>query len=59
VAALFVKRFVERARIHIHLDIFGWTPVARPGRPFGGEAQGIRALFALIRKRYGSHPPRR
>ncbi|MFO7617770.1 MAG: hypothetical protein R6V75_11020, partial [Bacteroidales bacterium] len=36
-AALFVKRFVERARCHAHFDIFAWTPSARPGRPFGGE----------------------
>lgn len=53
VAALFLKRFVERAGTYVHLDIFGWTPVARPGRPFGGEAQGIRAIFALLVSRYG------
>ena len=53
-AALFVKRFVERARCHAHFDIFAWTPSARPGRPFGGEAHAIRALYGLIRERYGS-----
>jgi leucyl aminopeptidase len=53
VAALFLKKFVERAKAHLHLDIFGWTPVASPGRPQGGEAQGIRAIFALIGSRYG------
>jgi leucyl aminopeptidase len=52
-AALFLRRFVERARTYIHFDIFAWTPQARPGSPRGGEAQGIRALFALIRNRYG------
>ena len=52
VAALFLQKFVERARAHLHLDIFGWTPVQRPGRPYGGEAQGIRAIFALLRNRY-------
>jgi leucyl aminopeptidase len=53
-AALFLKRFVERARSHAHFDIFAWTPSARPGRPYGGEAHAIRALFGLIRERYGS-----
>jgi leucyl aminopeptidase len=52
VAALFLKRFVERARAYVHLDIFGWTPVAKPGRPFGGEAQAIRAIFAMLMSRY-------
>ena len=41
-AALFLARFVEKAITHVHLDIFAWTPKARPGRPEGGEAQGIR-----------------
>ncbi|MBL8905381.1 MAG: leucyl aminopeptidase family protein [Rhizobiales bacterium] len=52
-AALFLKRFVESAKTYVHFDIFGWTPTAKPGRPRGGEAQGMRALFALIRSRYG------
>jgi len=52
-AALFLKRFVERAKAYVHFDIFAWTPVAKPGRPKGGEAQAIRALFGLIAERYG------
>ncbi|HKR24047.1 MAG TPA: leucyl aminopeptidase family protein, partial [Allosphingosinicella sp.] len=48
-AALFLARFVARAKTYVHFDVFAWTPVAKPGRPFGGEAQGIRALFALLR----------
>ncbi|HUQ36192.1 MAG TPA: leucyl aminopeptidase family protein [Aestuariivirga sp.] len=51
-AALFLKRFVEKAKSYLHLDIYGWTPAARPGFPRGGEAQGIRALFSLISERY-------
>jgi leucyl aminopeptidase len=51
-AALFLKRFVERARAYVHFDIFAWTPAARAGRPRGAEAQGLRALFAVIRERY-------
>ena len=45
-AALFLKRFVERAKSYVHFDIFAWTPMAKPGRPKGGEAQAIHALFA-------------
>jgi leucyl aminopeptidase len=50
-AALFLARFVERARAYAHFDIFAWTPSAKPGRPEGGEAQAIRALYALLAAR--------
>ena len=52
-AALFLGRFVEKAAVWLHADIFGWTPSARPGRPEGGEAQVIRSLFHVLEKRYG------
>ena len=51
-AALFLRRFVEQARSYVHFDIFAWTPTAKPGRPVGGEAQAIRALFQLIKERW-------
>jgi leucyl aminopeptidase len=51
-AALFLKRFVERAKSYVHFDIFAWTPFAKPGRPKGGEAQAIHALFGLMAERY-------
>ena len=51
-AALFLRRFVEKAKAHVHFDIYGWAPKAKPGRPVGGEAQGIRCLFDLISDRY-------
>ena len=50
-AALFLKRFVQKAQSHVHFDIFAWTPMPRPGRPKGGEAQAMRALFEVIRRR--------
>lgn len=50
-AALFLKRFVERAKAYVHFDVFAWTPMPRPGRPKGGEAQAMRALFEVIRRR--------
>jgi leucyl aminopeptidase len=51
-AALFLRRFVEKAKSYVHFDIFGWVPTAKPGRPKGGEAQAMRALFAVIKERY-------
>jgi leucyl aminopeptidase len=52
VAALFLARFVERAKSWLHLDLFAWNPSTKPGRPEGGEAQTIRALMALLTERY-------
>ena len=51
-AALFLSRFVEKAGSWTHFDIYGWTPMEKPGKPVGGEAQGIRCLFDLISDRY-------
>ncbi len=51
-AALFLAKFVEKAKSWVHLDIYGWTPDARPGRPVGGEIQAARALFELLQRRY-------
>ena len=53
-AALFLSRFVSRAKAWIHLDVYGWTPSARSARPEGGECQAARALFRLLRDRYGA-----
>lgn len=53
-AALFLSRFVEADSRWIHADIYGWNRSAEPGRPYGGEAQAIRALFAMISERYSS-----
>jgi leucyl aminopeptidase len=52
-AALFLKRFVERAASWLHFDIYAWNPSSRPARPEGGEAQTIRALDALLAERFG------
>lgn len=48
IGALFLKRFVTQSPRWLHLDIFGWNPKERPGRPVGAEAQGVRALHRLI-----------
>ena len=36
----------------VHLDTYSWNDGERPGRPRGGEAQGLRAMFALLQGRY-------
>ncbi|WP_299810241.1 M17 family metallopeptidase [uncultured Roseibium sp.] len=51
-AALFLSRFVENTGSWVHFDIYGWTPMDKPGKPAGGEAQGIRCLFDLIAERF-------
>jgi len=51
--ALFLERFVTTAKAWLHLDIFAWTPTAKPGRPEGGECQAARAVYALLAERYG------
>ncbi|MFN3545963.1 MAG: leucyl aminopeptidase family protein [Mesorhizobium sp.] len=53
-AALFLQRFVEKAKAWSHFDIFAWNPAARPHGPAGGEAQAIRALEQLLATRYGT-----
>ncbi len=52
-AALFLRRFVKNAAAWVHLDIYGWAPEARAGRPFGGTDQGIRAVYTYLKQRYG------
>jgi len=50
-AALFLDRFVEPGVSHLHLDLYGWNPTAKPGRPEGGEAPTARLLFDLLTER--------
>jgi leucyl aminopeptidase len=52
--ALFVKEFVTETKAFAHLDIYAWNPKDQPGRPKGGEATALRALLALIRRRFAA-----
>jgi len=52
-AALFLKEFVSQTKSWLHFDIMAWNMRARPGRPVGGEAFAIRALYGLLEERYG------
>ena len=47
-AALFLQEFVEPSTSWAHIDLMAWNAVARPGRPEGGEAMGVRAVYAAI-----------
>jgi leucyl aminopeptidase len=51
-AALFLQRFVDKATPWAHFDTFAWRPAAKPGRPKGGEALGLRAAWAMLQRRY-------
>lgn len=52
-AALYLKEFVEKAKSWVHIDLMAWNQKSRPGRPAGGEAMGLRAVYAVIEARYG------
>ncbi|HET7817419.1 MAG TPA: leucyl aminopeptidase family protein [Sphingomicrobium sp.] len=52
VAAMFLKRFVPEAVRWAHFDTFSWRDKARPGRPKGGDALGLRAAFAVLCQLY-------
>jgi leucyl aminopeptidase len=50
-AALFLRRFAPEGVPWAHFDTFAWRPSAKPGRPKGGEAMGLRAAFAMLQSR--------
>lgn len=50
-AGLYLKRFVEHTP-WVHFDIMAWNQRALPGRPVGGEAFGVRAVFEMLEQRY-------
>lgn len=52
-AALYLQRFVPDAQRWCHIDTYAWNDADRPGKPAGGEAQGLRAAWSLLRARYG------
>ncbi|HEX3651569.1 MAG TPA: leucyl aminopeptidase family protein [Rhizomicrobium sp.] len=51
-AALFLNRFVTRAKSWVHFDIPAWVDRPKPGRRKGAEANGARAIYALLKQRY-------
>jgi leucyl aminopeptidase len=53
VAGLFLDRFVGDGVDWAHFDTFAWRPNAKPGRPKGGAALGLRAAWRMLQSRYG------
>jgi leucyl aminopeptidase len=51
-AALFLEHFVTDETDWVHIDTWAWNQGNRPGRPAGGEAIGLRAVFRYLKKRY-------
>ncbi len=51
-AALFLQEFVPEQTPWVHFDVMAWNNRALPGRPEGGEAMGIRAVFEYLRRRF-------
>lgn len=51
-AALYLERFVPEGTPWAHLDVYAWNDSARPGRPPGGDALGLRSAYDMLRARY-------
>ena len=54
VAGLFLDKFVGDGLDWAHFDTFAWRPAAKPGRPKGGDAYGLRAAWHMLQKRFTS-----
>ena len=54
VAGLFLDRFVPDGTDWAHFDTFAWRPAAKPGRPKGGDALGLRAAWHMLQNRYAA-----
>lgn len=50
-AALYLERFVPASVKWAHVDVYAWNDSERPGKPVGGEAQGLRAAYAMLKAR--------
>ncbi len=58
-AGLYLQRFVKPGIPWMHIDLYAWNDQTRPGRPEGGEAMAMRALFALVQRElpnFGTEP---
>ncbi|MFK7913862.1 MAG: M17 family metallopeptidase [Pseudomonadales bacterium] len=51
-AALFLQKFTNGLP-WIHFDLNAFNVRSRPGRPEGGEAMGLRAIYAYLAQRFG------
>lgn len=51
-AALYLERFIPDAQPWTHVDVYSWNDADRPGKPAGGEAQGLRAAWRFLKRRF-------
>lgn len=51
-AALYLEAFVKKDTPWVHFDVMAWNNRSLPGRPVGGEAMGIRAVFDMLAAKY-------
>ncbi len=51
-AALFLQKFVPDTVRWAHLDTYAWRGSAKPARPKGGEALGLRAIYRYLSQAY-------
>lgn len=50
-AALFLESFVDDVA-WVHFDLMAWNTATQPGRPEGGEAMGLRAVYRYLEQRF-------
>jgi len=48
-AALYLQHFINTKQRWAHIDVYAWNDHDRPGRPLGGESQGLRAVWQLLK----------
>lgn len=53
-AALFLESFVDKGISWAHVDLMGWNLASTPGKPEGGEAMSIRAMYTMLAHRFAS-----
>lgn len=53
-AALYLERFVPDGQAWTHVDVYSWNDADRPGKPAGGEAQGLRAAWGFLKAHFAA-----
>ena len=52
-AALYLQEFILHETPWVHFDVMAWNNRKLPGRPVGGEAMGVRAVYDYLKERFG------
>ena len=52
IAAEFLKKFITNTDNYLHFDVYSWNNGTNRYIPKGGAAQGIRAIYQLIKELY-------